>query len=397
MKKLIEYLIGDILYLISFLIPKSKKIWVFGSWGGKAFADNPKYLFTYIQSQDGPIKTIWVSRSKVVVATLRANGYRSFLVNSIPGIWYSCRAKIGVTSHGMIDLNRFACARMKIVQTWHGIPMKPILLSDPKEKTIKKRKKLLKLSHFFPFLKTELHFHKNLVVCSTSELVNNIFKECFGNDAPIEKTGYPRNDGMFLLPKNSTFIQKVNNLKEEGYKVGIYMPTYRLEGEFDIVKYFVKNIDIIDKELKKLKQVFFLKIHPFEYYKIPKEFKSDNIIFINNDEIGGDIYSILGVFDFLISDFSSIIFDYFILERPVFLVVPDRESYIKSNGRLVFDYKKIGIPVANDWEELFTNLGKYQRGVYEANIKSIADSFHDNKDGNSSQRLYENIMLKIGL
>jgi CDP-glycerol glycerophosphotransferase len=220
---------------------------------------------------------------------------------------------------------------------------------------------------------------------------------CFGNHSPIEKTGYPRNDGMFLQPENTTFVQRVNILKKEGYKVGIYMPTYRLEGEFDIVQYFVQNIDIIDNKLKELKQVFFLKIHPFEYYKIPKEYKSNNIIFINNDEIAGDIYSVLGVFDFLISDFSSIIFDYFILERPVFLVVPDREKYIESNGRLVFDYRSIDIPVSNDWEGLLSDLEKYNNGVYEANIKSIADSFHDHKDGNSSRRLYENIVLKLGL
>lgn len=390
--KIVYYFFGNILFCLSFFVPKSSTIWIFGSWGGNEFADNPKYLYNYVRNHNHKIKPVWLTRNPILCKKLKKEGHLVFMINSFKGIWYACRAQIGITSHGMIDLNRFACARLKIVQTWHGIPMKPVLLSDPKESEIQKRKIIHLLSYFFFFLKKQYGFDKNFVVLSSSDYVTKTILEiCFGKNAPFKNIGFPRLDGLFSPNMESEISQKIQSLKKEGKKIGIYMPTYRRENESDIVSLFVSNFQKIDEYLKLNNRVLFLKLHPFEHHKVKGLKASENIYFIDNNEIENDIYSILSFFDFLISDYSSIIFDYLLLARPTYLLVPDREDYISTNGNFVYDYINIGLPISENWNHLLNMISNPFIEVCPKKIDLISQKFHKYRDGNSSKRLYDNI------
>ena len=118
---LLKYLFGNILYFFSFFVPKSNKIWVFGSWGGQKFADNPKYFHNYVRKHTD-ISPVWLTENTELIRELKNKGFVVYHSYRLLGIWYSSRASVGVVSHGLVDLNRYACARMNIVQTWHGIP-----------------------------------------------------------------------------------------------------------------------------------------------------------------------------------------------------------------------------------------------------------------------------------
>lgn len=389
------YLIGDFLYLLSLIIPKAKKIWVFGSWAGNEFADNPKYIFLYLLHNHPDYKPIWLTKSRKVYEQMKSHGYPVCFSKSLKGFWYSCRASVGVTSHGMIDINRFACARLKIVQTWHGVPMKPILLSDPKKESKAKRKMLHLFSWFFWFLKKELEFNKNLLVCSSSDEVSKILRKCFGQKAPLINAGFPRLDGLFSPEVITEFSSKIIEHKKRGKRIGIYMPTYRVNGEYDIIKYFVNSKDAIRKALEDNNTLLYLRIHPFDEYKIDDLKFESSIQFISSEDINGDIYHILGHFDFIISDYSSIIFDFLILARPIFLLAPDRESYIESNGNFVYDYINLGLPVYSNWEEL---LNKLNIGFSESSMAyfdKLSAIMHDNRNGRSSERNVKYIIAAL--
>lgn len=386
-----KHLLGNILYFISYIIPKSKKVWVFGSWGGQQFADNPKYFYNYVKRNKN-IKPIWLSENHELIKKLKVKGILAYHTYSFLGIWFSSRASIGVVSHGLIDINRYACARMKIIQTWHGIPMKPVLLSDKKEIAVKKRKMLLKLMFFFPFLKKELLFDRNFIICSSSSHVENLLKKIFGNNSPLHNVGFPRLDGLFK-PKNDTLIyQIINNYKDNGFQVGVYMPTYRREGEFDIISFLIQNKDEIEGKLYKCKTILYVKLHPFDYFKINDEFHSETIRIINDESIDNDIYQILNCFDFLISDYSSIVFDFLTLVKPIYLLVPDRESYITSNGDFVYDYLNINLPVVESWSGA---LSLIENKIEVKNLEKISSKYHLNMDGNNSERLYNVIVKKL--
>lgn len=395
MKYIFKYILGNIIFLLSALIPKSKKIWVFGSWGGKQFADNPKYLFNYIYERKTNIKAVWLSYNNDVVQILRGEGKLAYTTFSLKGIWYACRAKVGVVSHGMIDINRFACARLKVVQTWHGIPMKPILLSDPKESTINKRKLLKKLSWIFPFLKKELNFHNSLVICSSSDLVTKILKIAFGEASPIVTTGFPRLDGLFKKSPKNEILEKIASYKDEGLKPGIYMPTWRQKNEFNIIGYLIKNLQNIEEYLNQNNAILFLRIHPFDQHQLPQDFPYKRIHLISNETIKGDIYSILGEFEFLVSDYSSIIFDYLIMTKPIMLLAPDRDEYIDANGGFVYDYKELNLPVFNNWNDLFSSFEENFLPENIDKINVVSNEYHYHNDGNSSERVYNHVVNRM--
>lgn len=394
MKVALEYPFGNFFYFLSAIIFKSNKVWIFGAWGGNLYADNPKYLFEYINSKHKEIDSIWLSRNEQLIENLRNKNFKAYKINSVPGLWYCCRASIAVISHGMIDVNRYACARLKIVQTWHGIPMKPVLLSDPKQKTIKKRKLLSKLSFIFPFLKKELDYENNLLICSSSTYVSTLLKQIFGKNAPLVETGFPRLDGLFQPDCQKEVSKEIITYQNQGLKVGIYMPTYRSNGEFDIIDFFTSEIDSINEGLVKNEQVLYLKIHPFDFYKLPKSLNACNIHFINDEHIDGDIYEVLGLFDFLITDYSSVVFDYLVLTKPVFFLVPDRESYVESNGAFVFDYEQLNLPVFTTWVELLAQTSEVQKFLSNE-LQSASILFHQLRDYDNSKRLYNEIIKKL--
>ncbi len=68
LKRLVRYssfLVRVVFLAVISLIPKSKKVWVFGAWFGKKFADNPKYFFNYIKNlPEGTIKPIWICKAR---------------------------------------------------------------------------------------------------------------------------------------------------------------------------------------------------------------------------------------------------------------------------------------------------------------------------------------------
>lgn len=392
MKKFFIYLGGNILFILSYLMPKSEKIWVFGAWGGYAWADNPKFFFNYISSFHKEITPIWLTRDNSIVHKLRSEGRAAYHINSIKGLFFLMRARVAITSHGMSDLNRFVNGRLKIVETWHGIPMKPVLLSDCKANTIKKYKKLNRIKYFFPFLFKEVDFSKLFLICGSGWLTNSILKKVFGENVHFAPVGFPRLDGVFHPDTESGIAKTIEKEKAEGFRTMIYMPTYRQSFEFDIIGLFERDLDLIDQKLTENKIKLFVKLHPFDYQRFGAIEEKENVKIIYNEDIKGDIYSVLGIFDILVTDYSSVLFDFLYLGRPIFLLVPDKDMYIESNGDFVVDCSGFGLPEAKSWEDILQNIDKEYPFTPVFNLR---DKIHVKIDDHNSERLYNYIMKRL--
>ena len=87
-------------YWFSFLIPRDKKIWLFGSTFGRRFADNPRYFYLYVMqkysnsNQQDLVKAIWISENKEIVRLLSENGYPAQYKKSLKGFWLCLRAGV---------------------------------------------------------------------------------------------------------------------------------------------------------------------------------------------------------------------------------------------------------------------------------------------------------------
>lgn len=109
------------IYWISFLTPRSKKKWVFGSTFGRRWADNGRYFYLYLsQHEKDKIRPIWISRGKSIVELLNRKGYEAYYVHSMKGIYYCLRAKVYVFDNYSKDISFWLSGEAVKINFWHG-------------------------------------------------------------------------------------------------------------------------------------------------------------------------------------------------------------------------------------------------------------------------------------
>ena len=80
------YIINLPLYYISYLLPKNKNVWIFGSWFGEKYADNSKALFEFVNKHDKEILAVWLTQSKTVFRDLNQKGLNVYYTYSLFGL-----------------------------------------------------------------------------------------------------------------------------------------------------------------------------------------------------------------------------------------------------------------------------------------------------------------------
>jgi CDP-glycerol glycerophosphotransferase (TagB/SpsB family) len=397
LKKLLTYTAMLPLYWLSFVIPKDKNLWVFGAWFGERYADNSKYLFEYVNKHHPEIKAIWLTKDEETLKLLRKKGFRVYKTYSLKGFYFSLRAKVGIISSGIRDINLFTTGRMKIVQLWHGIPLKKIMYDDTL--SFKRPNKLLLF--LFPFLKRGLDCSHSLLIATSEEVQKRISSAFRVSSENVKVTGYPRNDSFFQnFIEETELTEKLLYFKSKGKRLAIYMPTHRKEGEIDISRFLFSNIEFIDKELEKLDCILLVKLHYYhahESLRLRKK-KFSNIIILDNNSINQDVYTILKLMDVLVTDYSSVYFDYLLLDRPIIFAPFDLEDYLKKDREFYYDYDKVTPgPKARNWDEVLIYLKEAIEDPekYRKEREKIKNIFHKYQDGNSSERVFNEIIKSM--
>ncbi|WP_418179593.1 CDP-glycerol glycerophosphotransferase family protein [Aliarcobacter lanthieri] len=196
----------------------------------------------------------------------------------------------------------------KTIQLWHGVGLKKMSKIDN-----------ITYDYFI----------------STSNWTNKSNFENIFSAKKFLNLGYPRNDIFFKDDDNLDLIfcdkDIYQTIKSGKKRVILYMPTHR-ENSTQIALDFEK----LNKKLQEIDTIFIVKLHPMvlEFYKTIEEKEYSHIFFHNGY---GDIYPLLKYVDILISDYSSIVYDFLLLNKPIIFYIYDIEDYIK-NTNLLFDY-----------------------------------------------------------
>ncbi len=286
-------------------------------------------------------------------------------------------SRMVITSHGYFRL-RHDCI---MINLWHGMPFKGMSLMN-KSKT------------------DTIGFIKDDYFISTSEFNNTVMNSCIGLE--IDKyriTGYPRND-YFFNQDGPANLEKLIGRKIT-QKVLLYMPTYKeiKDNDIRITNFFGFDkfeFDEFNSFLKKNKYLFIIKLHPNEekrFHEIYSKFLSDNIFMLDGkilEENKMDLYKIINAIDLLITDYSSIYFDYLLLNRPIVFNPFDLNEYRKSRGLLFepYDFWTPG-PKCVDQDNLQKEIVKSlnERHYYEKQREIIKNIIHKYQDGNSTDRV----------
>lgn len=381
------------IYILSFIIPRNKRIWVFGSTFGRRFADNPRYFYLYLnQYQSDKVRPIWISRDLEIVQWLSTQGYETYYYKSVRGIWYSLRAKAYIFDNYSKDINFWFSGGAVKINTWHGVPLKKIQNDNKFDEVRHPTNIKMRIKCFLRRMSDEKPSH---YVLTTSKNLVGMFESAFNTNNVIV-SGYPRNDNLISDKIKNEFtiseLDSIQRMQSKQYsKTILYMPTFR-----DTEHMFFETVknDELSQYLKLNNLLFCIKLHPkSKLLDIFRKLENDNIHVINPDD---DPYVYLKKTDILITDYSSIYFDYLLLDKPIVFFDYDLKEYLESSREFYFDYSDFtpGVKVSN-WVELKSavdNLLQEHISEGERTVrKSISDIVFEYDGKLGSERLFYSI------
>ena len=218
--------------------------------------------------------------------------------------------------------------------------------------------------------------------------------------------GFPRNDLLSLPKKN---LQSYFHKRYK--KIVLWLPTYRQEisggktgSQITIpLLWDDKNAELIDDYCKKNSILIVIKPHFAQDMSFIKGTKYYNITYIDDQffaDNGISLYSVLGSFDALLTDYSSVYFDYTLCDKPIGLIWEDYEEY-KHNPGFAVDmdyYMKGGVKIYST-KELLSFFAEIINGV-DSHInerREIRDFVNISCDGMNSKRVVDFIIQKANL
>lgn len=325
------------IYGLSFLIPRKKTIWLFGSTFGNRFADNPKYFYLYVNQNHKDIRAIWISKKQKIVKNLVEQGYEAYYSKSLKGIWFSLRGKIYLFDNYSKDICFWLSGGAIKYNFWHGIPLKKIQMDNIFDKVRHPKNKWGKIKWALRRLSDEKPSH---YIVSPSKFLEAIYSSAFRTNN-VEVYSYPRNEYLLTSLIENVYLAKEANVlefierKKVGKKVVLYMPTFR---DSEAMFFDVVNIEKLNEFIEQEEFLLIIKLHPkSKLKKVFSDMQHGNIIVLPSDY---DPYPFLKVSDMLVTDYSSIYFDYLLLDRPIIFFDYDKEEYLAHSRELYFDYEE---------------------------------------------------------
>ncbi len=353
---------------------------VFESFGGKNYSDSPKYIYEYMQKNYPKLNYIWVFKNPDKnVITGNAEKVKKGSKEYYDA--YS-KAKFWV-SNARLPLYLNKKENQIYIQTWHGTPLKRLandmkVVRMPGTTTANYKKNFYAETSRWDYL------------VSPNRYSTNIFKTAFWMDEKRTwEIGYPRND---VLVNRSNDQEYINQIKKdlnlpEGKKVIMYAPTWRDDEFVKKGQYLFDlkiNLENLQKELGE-DYVILLRMHYLIANALDLNGYEDFAIDVSNYS---DISELYLISDALITDYSSVMFDFGILKRPQYFFAYDIEKYDKGLRGFYMDYMndlpgEIITDEFNLAEELKNIDGHKEK--YKEKIEKFYNKFCSLEKGRSSK------------
>lgn len=355
--------------LIDYLVPKDDRIIIFGSNGGEYSSGSPRALYEYIRSNDSNYVILYYLPFKKEAGLFNKIKY-CFIFAPV-----FFKAKFLVSSHPPSDFFPFLSWSTKkfFINTWHGIPLKGMFFMD---RSVSRMEliRILKLNK------------RTSVFIVSSSLEGFLMTLCFRiNPVKIFPSGHPRND--ILLKKNRACRLPILLPNLPTYrKVILYCPTYRRGKGVKFFPFPDFDIQEFEKFLEDNKIIILLRSHPYD--KAVTVFSSKRIILFDYN-ICNDVNEILPEVDILVTDYSSIYFDYLLLNRPCIFVPYDLEEYKKTVG-LLLDYDVFAAgPKVLTYKRFVESIKEILEGIdpYSNKRSRLKTIFHEYQKENSCERI----------
>ena len=367
---------------------RNERLWVFGARGGTGFVDNAKYLYLWVAANEPSIRPVWLSKDEAVVDTLQQQGYEAYHAYSLRGRLLTLRAGVVFVTQGLRDLHMGSTAGATLVQLWHGLPLKTVAWDAEWSDQ--------------PWPVRRCHAYMageiDLVTAPSTAAIEPLSSGLgIGRDRFVV-TGYPRTD-VFAeeiegarLTVDESLVDRIESRAADSDLV-FYLPTYRGGGDSFLDAFDTATIGNL---LEARGAHLYIKAHPDEPVTAAEDHPRVHWL-----PASVDPYLVLPHADVLVTDYSSVFFDYLAVDRPIVYFAYDRSSYTAARG-FYFEYESVTPgPVASDADELRAALAAGLDAAaggadpYATERRQLRWRFCPLRPGTASKRVYEAVSRHV--
>ncbi len=374
--------LSKFLYFHSFLKRPIKNNWVFcESFFGKNYSDSPKYIYEYMaKNYPGRYKFIWVIDKRNTKIPFPHTRVKRF---SIRYSYYLARSKYYIFNGRQPEWVKKRKENV-FLQTWHGTPLKRLVfdLNNISSERQQYKKQTFRQSRAWDYL------------IAANQYSSDIFRRCFKFNKTMLEVGYPRNDILHANNREELARDIRRKLKiPEGKKVILYAPTWRDDEIYTRGKYkFELKLDLqLLREKLGREYVILLRTHYFIADSIDQMCYTD---FTYNLSKYDDISELYLISSILITDYSSVFFDYANLKRPMLFFTYDLDKYRDILRGFYIDIEEeLPGPLLFTTEEIITAVNHIDRlrQEYEPKYRAFYEKYCSWEDGRASERVAEEV------
>lgn len=381
-KKAAKAPIMVIYYLMMLINRVNKRVILFESNLGRNYSGNPRFIYEEMVARglDQVYQCYFILED---VTTELPGKVKKVKRISLPYFHLFAKAGIWVSDTRMPTYLKKRRNTIYI-QTWHGTPLKKLALdmlqvSMSGESSLEDYKNnFIKNSKTWDYL------------LSQNSYSTEIFRRAFAYQKEVLEIGYPRND--LLFHHNNT--EEIYRLKQKlqlptDKKVILYAPTWRDNEHYGPGSYKFSsqiNFSYLKENLSK-DYIILVKAH----YLVGEQINAaDYKGFLYQFNASFDIAELYLISDLLITDYSSVMFDYSILSRPMIFYTYDLEQYKNTLRGFYFDFlQEAPGPIVITTEQLVEEIQKWSFKQYEERYLAFIKKYNHADCGEASKKVVD--------
>lgn len=358
-------------------LPIEKNKVLFSNYDGMGYGGNCKYIAEEFIRGHYPVKLVWAVLNKNI------QGIPKQVEKVVIGTpqyykeWFTSGIYITNTVHKLYEQKRNG---QFFINTWHGYgPFKLAEGAVNKDAASKERySKSNAASDLF---------------LTASRFYTQVYRESFFYKGEVMECGAPRNDVFFMDGKIKAFVYEKLKISHDK-KIVLYAPTFREDTGSSFQKYDIN----MKRVLNALGQRFggeYILVYRFHHYLyalgMPQNLYADAI----DATYYPDIQELLVAADVVITDYSSLMWDFSLQRRPVFLYQNDEKDYENDRG-FYSPVSEWPYPKAHTQEELIDTIMNFDNDEYIKKLNAFLVKYGSCDDGHAAERVVKRIMQEIG-
>lgn len=383
-QRILLYLLA--IFLHPFLKVKKGRVICF-AYGGDQYSCNPRYISEYILNHElKQFDIYWLFQRKNVPAKIDG---RIKIV-----IYRTIRAVIAINTAEFVITNKrtdpwqYAWVKkrgQKYIMTWHGgNPLKKIELDAIEVLGPAYLRKMKNDSSYCDLF------------LSGSRYTSDIYRKSFLYDGEILEKGLPRNDIFFTPSKHVEIKDKVFNHFgfNDDDKIVLYAPTFRKKMDLtcysiDWGKIIPAFEDLLHGNVKVL-----IRLHPNFLGGNIDRTTIFNALNVYDATTYDDINDLIISSDVMITDYSSCMFDFAFMRRPIFIFATDVDEYDRG---FYVNIRELPLHFSQNNEELLLNIKKFDNIKYQEELEYLMNVFFHGFDTGQATKCVVDWMISRGL